>query len=140
MKKTLLLIAIGLTFVLLLVALIFGSQSIIENKAQLAFGQWLKKQEFKSSKGLYAKVPPETWGEITDLDTASKLLGFNLKLPTSPKATAAGAFKVFVPKGEAAYAKNNSTSPKPDKPIKPGASAHIYYPNGLVIQVSIRHP
>lgn len=146
MRKALLILGIGLSFVLLLAAISsYNRQNSQSNKGEkeqlkLAFGDWSKKQSFKPSKGLYTKVPPETWGELTDLNIASKLLGFNIKLPNNPRATAAGAFKIYLPQGEVAYAKNKGISPKPDQSTKPGASAHIYYPNGLIIEIKIRHP
>jgi len=102
--------------------------------------RWAKKQTFKPTKSTEVQQPEELSSELINIDLARKYLGFELKLPSSPKATAAGEPEIKAPKGTAAYVRTNGTPPKPDNPVNSGATVNIKYPNGLTILVKIRHP
>lgn len=145
MKKVALGFTIGVSVLVLIVTFVLNSKpsSIkqIKQKPKQAANIWAKKQSFKPSKYTAEVQPPENFNsEIIDLMTAKKYLGFNLQLPKSPKATAAGEPKIIAPKDTTAYVRTKGTPPKPNSSLAGGAAVRIQYPNGLVILVKIRHP
>lgn len=139
MKRAVILSLLGLSLLLL----VFSNQKFLVKKPAQRVNKslWAKKQKtVKPTKALWVNVPPEAWGEPVDLDVANKALGFNIKLPQDPRTTAAGQPKIYVQKGVKEYVQAKGSIPKPNNPIQSGAFVGVYYPNGLIINISIRHP
>jgi hypothetical protein len=76
----------------------------------------------------------------TTIENARALLGFELQLPTSTKATAAGPVEIFGGEDIDDFVRQKGVAPKPDAPNKSGAAVEVRYPNGLKMLVNIRHP
>jgi hypothetical protein len=76
----------------------------------------------------------------TDLRTAGKWLGFEIKLPRSPLAIGAGPPKLYLEEEVFKYMETTATAPKPDVPHRSGAEVMIRYPNGFEITIGVRHP
>lgn len=144
-KKTTTILTIGIVIATAVTSLILSRPSVNSKKPKfetklIASGRWAKKQAiFKPSGGKFIQAP-RSFKEVADIATASKLLGFEIKLPKNPKATAAGEPKIYLPKGTAQDLAKEGTPPKPDNPIHGGGFVRIEYPNGLLILIKIRHP
>lgn len=101
---------------------------------------WESRQKTKSIPGFYLQPKLEDIATETDLSAVSKMFGFDVKLPKSPLAAAAGSPKVYVEHNFDSFLEAATASPRPAEPNAQGVAAIIEYPNGLQIYLQIRHP
>lgn len=110
---------------------------------------WLKKNgKPRQDTGKFYSTPVEETGMEVDTGAVSTYLGFQVKLPRSPLATATGSPKIYVNKESARMIAEKQTVPRPRTPQQSGYGhweswndeAVIIYPNRLVIAIGIFHP